>query len=125
MATETTAAVLEGTGAERPHRVRSTAFADYRALTKPEVTFLIAMTTFAVFCLASPTPSHPFPFMLLIHTLLGTLLVAGGTGTLNQYVERRVDAQMRRTAGRPVASGRIEPSHALGFGPCRWQALCT
>jgi protoheme IX farnesyltransferase len=54
--------------------------------------------------------------LLLIHTLLGTLLVAGGTGTLNQYIERRFDAQMRRTARRPLAAGRIEPSRALWFG---------
>jgi protoheme IX farnesyltransferase len=116
MATETTAAALEVAGVERRHVVRSKAFADYWALTKPEVNFLIAMTTFAGFCLARPTQSHPFPFMLIIHTLLGTLLVAGGTGTLNQYVERRFDAQMRRTARRPLASGRIDSSHALWFG---------
>ncbi len=78
--------------------------------------FLIVITTFAGFCLALPNQSHPFPFMLLIHTLLGTLLVAGGTGTLNQYIERRFDAQMRRTARRPLAAGRLEPSAALRFG---------
>jgi protoheme IX farnesyltransferase len=116
MATETTAAVLRGTGAERCHLARSKALADYWALTKPEVNFLIAITTLAGFCLALPSQYQAFPFVLLTHTLLGTLLVAGGTGTLNQYVERHFDAQMRRTARRPVASGRIEPSHALWFG---------
>jgi protoheme IX farnesyltransferase len=116
MATETCAAALKVAAVERPHLARSTALADYWALTKPEVNFLIGITTFAGFCLARPTQSHFFPFMLLIHTLLGTVLVAAGTGTLNQYVERRFDAQMRRTARRPLASGRIEPSHALWFG---------
>jgi len=116
MGTETAAAALRGTEVERRHLVRSKVLADYWALTKPEVNFLIAITTFAGFCLALPSQSQPFPFVLLTHTLLGTLLVAGGTGTLNQYVERRFDAQMRRTARRPVASGRIEPYHALGFG---------
>jgi protoheme IX farnesyltransferase len=116
MSTEITAAALRGTGAGRCHLARSKALADYWALTKPEVNFLIAMTTFAGFCLARPSESQHFPFVLLTHTLLGTLLVAGGTGTLNQYIERSFDAQMRRTARRPVASGRIEPSHALGFG---------
>jgi len=115
MANETTAA-LELSRVERRHLVRSQVLADYWALTKPEVNFLIAITTFAGFCLARPTLSGPFPFLLLFHSLLGTLLVAGGTGTLNQYLERHFDAQMRRTARRPVASGRIEPSHALGFG---------
>src|SRR5256886_9127693 len=95
--------------------IRSAA-ADYWALTKPEVNLLIAMATFTGFYLACPGPLHDFPFLLLIHTLLGTLLVAGGTGALNQYVERRFDAQMRRTARRPLASGRIESSHALWLG---------
>src|SRR3989454_2463147 len=116
MATETTVAALEMAGVYERHLARSKALADYWALTKPEVNFLIVITTFAGFCLALPNRSHPFPFMLLIHTLLGTLLVAGGTGTLNQYIERRFDAQMRRTARRPLAAGRLEPSAALRFG---------
>ncbi len=116
MATETTVAALEMAGVDERHLARSKALADYWALTKPEVNFLIVITTFAGFCLALPNRSHPFPFMLLIHTLLGTLLVAGGTGTLNQYIERRFDAQMRRTARRPLAAGRLEPSAALRFG---------
>ena len=73
------------------------------AVTKPEVNLLIAMATFTGFYLACPGPLHDFPWLLLVHTLLGTLLVASGTGTLNQYVERRFDAQMRRTARRPLA----------------------
>jgi heme o synthase len=63
-----------------------------------------------------PAEIHRFPFMLLIHTLIGTLLVASGASTLNQYVERRFDARMRRTARRPLASGRLEPSCGLWFG---------
>ena len=116
MATGPTVAALEVAGFERRHLVRSKALADYWALTKPEVNFLITITTFAGFCLARPAQSHPFPFMLLTHTLLGTLLVAGGTGTLNQYIERRFDAQMRRTARRPLAAGTLEPWAALWFG---------
>src|SRR5437879_6606823 len=88
--------------------------ADYWTLTKPEVNFLILITTFAVFYLASPA-SH-WRFLLLFNTLVGTMLVASGTGTLNQYVERCFDAQMRRTARRPLPAGRINPSHALWFG---------
>src|SRR5215470_19007212 len=114
MATNPTLALMEGAAGERHHVAQT--LADYWALTKPEVNFLIAITTFAGFCLARPTQSHPFPFMLLIDTLLGTLLVAAGTATLNQYVERHYDAQMRRTARRPLAAGRIEPAHALLFG---------
>jgi heme o synthase len=89
---------------------------DYWALTKPEVNFLILITTFAGFYLAPATGPGGFQILPVIYTLLGTLLVAGGTGTLNQFLERSFDAEMRRTARRPVASGRIESSHALWFG---------
>jgi protoheme IX farnesyltransferase len=89
---------------------------DYWALTKPEVNFLILVTTFAGFYLASQPGPGGFRYLLAVHTLLGTLLVASGTGTLNQFIERAYDAQMRRTARRPLASGSIESSHALWFG---------
>ena len=118
MAVEPTIAVLSaapGASRDRVGRLYAT-MADYWALTKPEVNFLILITTFAGFYLASPAGPGEFQILPVIHTLLGTLLVASGTGTLNQYVERHFDAQMRRTARRPVASGRMEPSHALWFG---------
>jgi protoheme IX farnesyltransferase len=89
---------------------------DYWELTKPEVNFLILVTTFAGFFLASENSSGGSKIVPIVHTLLGTLLVAAGTATLNQYIERSFDAEMRRTARRPVASGRIFPSHALWFG---------
>jgi protoheme IX farnesyltransferase len=90
--------------------------ADYWTLTKPDVNLLILITTAAGFCLALPAHLVGFPILLLGHTLAGTLLVASGTATLNQYVERRFDAQMRRTKRRPLAAGRIEPARALWFG---------
>src|SRR5215471_12303124 len=90
--------------------------ADYWSLTKPEVNLLILITTLAGFCLALPSPIQHFPVLLLINTLMGTLLVASGTGTLNQFLERNFDAQMRRTSRRPVASGRINGANALWFG---------
>lgn len=90
--------------------------ADYWTLTKPEVNFLIIITTFAGFYLASPPALSHWRLPLLFNTLVGTLLVASGTGTLNQYVERHFDAQMRRTAKRPLPARRISPSHALWFG---------
>jgi len=95
-------------------RVRAVV-ADYWALTKPEINFLIAIATTAGFYIGRPSGPPGFSF-LLIKTLLGTLLVASGTGALNQYIERRYDAQMRRTARRPLAAGRMEPSSALWFG---------
>jgi protoheme IX farnesyltransferase len=92
------------------------AVADYWALTKPEVNFLIAIATLTGFYLALPASVPDFPWLRLVHTLLGTLLVASGTGTLNQYVERHFDAQMRRTARRPLAAGRLKPAAVLWFG---------
>ena len=89
---------------------------DYLALTKPEVNFLIAVTTFAGFCLGRASVWHDFPLLRSMNAVLGTLLVASGTGALNQYIERRFDAQMRRTARRPLAAGRLNLSSVLWFG---------
>ena len=87
--------------------------ADYWTLTKPEVNFLVLISTLVGFYVAEPGPVHGW---LLFHTLMGTLLVASGTGTLNQYLERRSDAFMRRTANRPLPSGRMRSSEAFWFG---------
>lgn len=107
-----TAADAQPTFAVRTYAMVS----DYWALTKPEVNFLIAMATFTGFYLGRATEPQGFPFWLLIHTLLGTLLVASGTDTLNQYIEQRFDAQMRRTARRPLAAGRLKADVVQGFG---------
>jgi protoheme IX farnesyltransferase len=117
MATEPAIAVLNVAGVPRDRASRLLAvMSGYWALTKPEVNFLILITTFAGFYLAPATGSGGLRVLPVIRTLLGTLLVAGGTGTLNQFLERSFDAQMRRTARRPLASGKIQPSHALWFG---------
>jgi protoheme IX farnesyltransferase len=97
------------------HFAESTLLSNYWALTKPEVNFLILITTFVGFYLASAGDGR-FSFVRLFNTLLGTLLVASGTGSLNQYLERHFDAQMRRTARRPAAAGRLAPSAVLAFG---------
>jgi protoheme IX farnesyltransferase len=93
-----------------------TTVSDCWTLTKPEVNFLIALTTLAGFYLGHAHQPGRFPFSLLVCTLVGTLLVASGTGTLNQFMERRFDARMRRTANRPLASGRIKASVGLALG---------
>lgn len=85
----------------------------YVALTKPDVTFLVAMTTVAGFYLGS---SGPLDWALMLHTLGGTLLVAAGTAALNQYLEREMDSVMRRTAARPLPSGTLQPREVLIFG---------
>ena len=87
--------------------------ADYWTLTKPEVNFLVLVSALVGFYLAAPGAINGW---LLFHTLMGTLLVASGTGTLNQYLERRTDAFMRRTANRPLPAGRLTHQEALWFG---------
>jgi heme o synthase len=71
------------------------------------------VSTLVGFYLASRGPLN---LNLLFHTLMGTLLVASGTGTLNQYLERKSDAFMRRTARRPLPAGRLSSTSALLFG---------
>jgi heme o synthase len=95
---------------------RLSRLADYWSLTKPEVNFLILITTFVGFYLGCADEGHRFSSLALLNTLFGTLLVASGTATLNQYVEREFDAKMRRTARRPAAAGRLEASKVLAFG---------
>ena len=86
---------------------------DYWTLTKPEVNFLVLVSTWVGFDLGW---RGPFQLLPLVHTLLGTLLVASGTATLNQYFERDFDARMRRTAQRPLPAGRLRSFEALGLG---------
>jgi protoheme IX farnesyltransferase len=116
METEPVLAVLEASAVQGHRLARSIALLDYWELTKPEINFLIATTAAAGFWLGSPEAPTHCPWMLFLHTLLATVAVASGAATLNQLIELRYDAQMRRTARRPLASGRIAPSHALWFG---------
>jgi protoheme IX farnesyltransferase len=86
---------------------------DYWTLTKPEVNFLVVASTLAGFYVGWRGAMN---WVLLLNTLLGTLLVASGTATLNQYIERKHDGCMRRTARRPLPAGRLMPVEALVFG---------
>ena len=115
-ATPRVATTVSARGAQPILRVRTWALADYWMLTKPRVNLLIVVATGAGFYLGWPTYAHAFPVMRLVHTVLGTLLLASGAATLNQVLERRFDAQMRRTARRPLAAGRLHPAAALRFG---------
>jgi heme o synthase len=85
----------------------------YVVLTKPDVTFLVVITTVAGFYLGSRGQPD---WLLLLHTLCGTMLVAGGTAALNQYLERDMDALMRRTAARPLPARQLQPLEVLVFG---------
>jgi heme o synthase len=85
--------------------------ADYVALTKPKVQSLLLLTTITTMLVAGD-PS----VTLIALTCLGGYLSAGGAGAVNHWYDRDVDALMRRTADRPVASGRVPPRAALVFG---------
>jgi heme o synthase len=117
MATEPILAALDVAAVRRGNGVaRSGTLSNYWSLTKPDVNFLIAVTAAAGFWMGVPVSFAHFPWASLVHTIVGTVLVASGAATLNQLIELRFDAQMRRTARRPLVSRRIEPSHALWFG---------
>ena len=88
-------------------------FADYLTLTKPELTFLSVVTALAGFYMGT---GETIALALLLHTLVGTALVGGGAGALNQYIERDLDGLMRRTENRPLPSGRLGPWEVLIFG---------
>ncbi|MBI3333226.1 MAG: protoheme IX farnesyltransferase [Candidatus Omnitrophica bacterium] len=85
----------------------------YWELTKPRLTSLAVLMTLAGFLLAS---AGAVATAKLLAVLVGTALVGGGAGALNQYLERNEDGRMRRTCGRPLPSGRISPQSALAFG---------
>ena len=86
---------------------------DYWDLTKPEISFLVTLSALAGFMLGSPEEISGW---VLFNTLVGTALSSGGGGALNHYLERHLDAEMRRTAQRPLPSGRISARAAFGFG---------
>ena len=88
-------------------------FFDVVMLTKPVIVLLLLFTTLSGMFFAAkavPTPS------LIIMTMIGGALAAGGSGAINQYLDRDLDSEMQRTAKRPLPSGRIYPSEALAIG---------
>src|SRR5262249_9816970 len=92
----------EATGMEvRPLEIatRRVRLADLVDLTKPRMSLLVLITTLVGFYMAS---TNGLRLVLLLHTIIGTALVAGGASALNQYVERELDALMVRTRNRPL-----------------------
>ncbi|MDQ3666267.1 MAG: heme o synthase [Acidobacteriota bacterium] len=87
--------------------------AAYTELTKPRITFLIVLTAAAGFALAT---RGRIDYLRLISAMIGIGLLSSGIATLNQYLERDLDALMRRTADRPLPSGKLLPWEALVFG---------
>src|SRR5688500_5710977 len=88
-----------------------TVFRDYFELVKPKVQTLLLLTTITTMYVAG-SPSIGLVFL----TCLGGSLSAGGAGAINHWFDRDIDRLMKRTASRPVASGRVSPRAALIYG---------
>ena len=85
----------------------------YVALTKPDVSFLVLITTAAGYYMGARGPVN---WLHMLQTVFATMLIAAGTAALNHYIERESDRYMRRTASRPLPSGVLQPAQALVFG---------
>lgn len=118
-------AVSAATGAAEPaleagaHATAGARVADFIELTKPRITAFVVMTAFVGYMMgngAPPATAAPLNMARLLNTLVGTGLVASGSSALNMYLERHFDRLMRRTARRPLPSGRMTPTAALAFG---------
>lgn len=86
---------------------------DFLMLTKPIVVALLLVTTFAGMVIGAK--SLP-PMTIIFWTLVGGFLAAGGSGAINQYIDRDDDMRMQRTSKRPIPSGRLTPGEGLAFG---------
>jgi len=95
------------------HSVLVSRAADFIELMKPRLVVMILITTAAGFYLGAP---HTVDWLICLHTLIGAGLTAAGVLGLNQYLERDIDAQMKRTQERPLPGGRMLPIEALLFG---------
>ena len=102
------------TGVAQLERLRARdRVAAYLELTKPRITFLIVLTAAAGFALASP---GLVDYRAMLTAMVGIALLSSGIATLNQYMEKDLDALMRRTANRPLPTGKLLPGEALAFG---------
>jgi heme o synthase len=91
-------------------RGRLSAFAE---LTKPRIAFMLVLSAAAGFYMGT---GGAFDVVLFVNAMVGIALLAFGVATLNQFVERRSDAFMERTAGRPLPTGKVTGTEALVFG---------
>jgi protoheme IX farnesyltransferase len=89
--------------------------AGFFELTKPRITAFILMSM-AIGFLYGARLGQPWTWVVLLHAIVGTALIASGSAALNQWYEREEDSLMRRTRARPIPSGRILPADAFRFG---------
>src|ERR671938_1367906 len=100
-----------GVATHRARRLRAAVVRDYVTLTKPKVQSLLLFTTVTTMYVAGD-PS----LGLVLLTCVGGALSAGGAGAVNHALDRDIDRVMKRTAGRPVAAGRVSPAAAIVYG---------
>jgi protoheme IX farnesyltransferase len=105
--------LLAGSAPEALLSVAARRIALYVSLTKPRLVLLVLVTVAVGFLLGARGSAHP---TILAATLIGTAMVAGGAGALNQWLERSRDRLMRRTVKRALPSGKLTPTEALAFG---------
>jgi protoheme IX farnesyltransferase len=86
---------------------------EYVKLTKPRIALLIVISTAVGYCFGVVSK---FDWLAFANALLGTTLLAAGAATLNQWIERHWDAQMKRTKSRPIPAGTVKAHHAFLFG---------
>src|SRR5206468_11234707 len=94
-------------------RSRSATLRSYLALTKPRIIELLLVTTLPAMVLAAG--GLP-PLLVVLVTMVGGTLAAGSANALNCFIDRDIDAVMRRTGHRPLASHQVSPTGALVFG---------
>ncbi len=104
---------LSSVTAPLSHQTALGRLSDYLTLTKPRIGIMALFTVAAGYVLGSGFQTNG---LVLTHVLIGAGMVAAGGSVLNQLMERRLDAHMRRTRNRPLPTGRISPEEAAVFG---------
>ncbi len=103
-----------------PQSKKHVRVADFIALAKPRITFMVIVTTAGGLWLAHRVAASsglaPVSLLTVICTLLGTVLIVSGANALNMYMERDIDRHMARTKNRPLPAGRMPARAALWFG---------
>ena len=103
-----------------PQTKKQARVADYVALAKPRITFMVIVTTAGGLWLAhrvaANTGGTPVSLLTVLCTLVGTVLIVSGANALNMYLERDIDRHMARTKNRPLPAGRMPARAALWFG---------
>jgi protoheme IX farnesyltransferase len=95
------------------HRSTAETVRAYFDLTKPRITLMVVLTTIAGFCLASV---QGIDWLKFFHLIVGISFLSSGISTINQWMERDLDALMLRTQDRPLPTGKLSPTQAIIFG---------